>query len=59
MSDAAKALDRIEAIMDEIERLQRGLGFPCHDASNREPGDILTRIIAKRTADQPAEAQAE
>jgi hypothetical protein len=57
MSAADKALDRIEAIVDEIDRLQRALGFPCNDPSHREPGDILERIIRQREATRQVAAE--
>jgi hypothetical protein len=57
MSATDKALDRVEAIVDEIDRLQRALGFPCDDPSHREPGDILERIIRKREATRQVAAE--
>lgn len=50
-------LDRIEAIVAEIERLQAAIGFPCNDPGDRESGVILDRIIAAREAKNQTRAK--
>jgi hypothetical protein len=47
MTKAERALARIEAITDEIERLQASLGFPCNQASDREARMVASRIERK------------
>lgn len=44
MSEAGRALDRIEAALTEIERLHKESGGKFWQASDREAFDIVCRI---------------
>jgi len=56
MSEADKALSRIEAIVDEIEHLQSALGFPANQPSDREAGIIASRIQRQMARNRTREA---
>ena len=42
-----KAWDKIDAILDEIARLQSEIGVPVHDPADREAFDTVARIERK------------
>lgn len=54
MSEADLALTRIEAITDEIERLQRELGFPANQSSDRQARTTASRILRKMAQNKQA-----
>ncbi len=56
MSEADAALRRIEAITDEIERLQRELGFPANQPSDRQARATASRILRRMAQNQPQQA---
>jgi hypothetical protein len=42
-----QALARVEAILDDIDRLERELGTNCRQPSDLQAGTIVDRILRK------------